>query len=235
MPAEHEIEPRQKELLNIVVENFISTAEPVSSKFLAYKEKVGWSEATIRNDLRALEQAGYLTHPHTSAGRIPTESGYHFYIKNLNHRDLKLNKKDLADLEKSYKKEHEHDLACKSLAKESARITREAVIIAFTQDRIFYTGLSSLFDKPEFTSSSMVINTSRMFDQCEDCLSRFYNHVGNETRVFIGQEHPFGSYLSVVASRTGKNREGMFIVFGPIRMDYKKNFAVVSKANDLIK
>lgn len=235
MLAATKIEPRQEELLNLVVENFINTAEPIGSKFLAYKEKVGWSEATIRNDLRALEEAGYLTHPHTSAGRIPTENGYRFYIKNLDRNDIRLSAKESAELERVYKQAHERDLACKALAKESARITREAIIVAFNLDRVFYTGLSSLFDKPEFTSSAMVINTSRMFDQCEECLNKFYDTVGDRPEIFIGSEHPFGSYLSVVASRTGKKADGLFLVFGPMRMNYKKNFAVVSMARDLIK
>lgn len=234
MPSARGLEPRQEELLNLVVENFISTAVPVGSKFLAYEEKIGWSEATIRNDLRALEEAGYLTHPHTSAGRIPTEDGYRFYVSNLDRSAIKLAANESNELDKIFKRIRDYDSACKALAKESARITREAVIVAFTLDKIFYTGLSSLFDKPEFASSSMVINTSRMFDQCEECIGRFYDRVGVKADIFIGKDHPFGPYLSVVAARTGKNEEGMFIVFGPTRMNYKKNFAVVSRVNELI-
>lgn len=227
------IEPRQAELLKLVVENYISTAEPVSSKFLTYEKNIGWSEATVRNDLRSLEEAGYLTHPHTSAGRVPTELGYGFYVENIKYNTLKINTKDELSLSESYNQENESGL--KNLAKEVAKITQEAVIVAFDSDRIFYTGLSSLFEKPEFVSSTMVINTSRMFDQCEECLNIFYDQVVNEPKIYIGGKHPFGSYLSVLALKFGENNKSLFIIFGPMRMNYKKNFTIISKINDLIK
>ena len=66
------METRQQQLLNLVIENHIATAEPVGSKFLVSEGNLDWSEATVRNELRILEEEGYLTHPHTSAGRIPT-------------------------------------------------------------------------------------------------------------------------------------------------------------------
>lgn len=227
------MEPRQEQLLLSVIENFIRTAEPVGSKFLAYEKKIGWSEATVRNDLRALEQEGYLSHPHTSAGRVPTEKGYRFYIDRLDRNKAKLAAKDAAALSSVYRKGDESENGYKALAKESARITGEAVIFAFSLDKVYYTGLSNLFNKPEFSNPQTIINTSRMFDQCEECLGKFYDRVSASPDIFIGTEHPFGGYLSVVAARAG-GAEGMFIVFGPSRMDYKKNYAVVAEAKKLL-
>ncbi len=74
---------RQKELLNLVIESYIKTAEPVGSNLLAEKGKLGVSGATLRNEMRALEDEGYLSHPHTSAGRVPTDKGYRFYVDSL--------------------------------------------------------------------------------------------------------------------------------------------------------
>jgi len=228
------MEPRQEQLLLSVIENFIRTAEPVGSKFLAYEKKVGWSEATVRNDLRALEEEGYLSHPHTSAGRVPTDKGYRFYIDRIDRDKTKLSAKDAGALSSVYKKGDESEIGYKALAKESARITGEAVIFAFSLDKVYYTGLSNLFNKPEFGNPQTIINTSRMFDQCEECLGKFFDRVSATPDIFIGAEHPFGGYLSVVATRAG-GAEGLFIVFGPSRMDYRKNFAVVTKVKELIK
>ena len=78
-----DLDERKGRLLRAVVRDFIQTAEPVGSKTLAERYSLGVSTATIRNELAALEQAGYLTHPHTSAGRIPTDLGYRFYVDSL--------------------------------------------------------------------------------------------------------------------------------------------------------
>lgn len=70
-------------ILAAIVDEYIRTGEPVGSKVLAAKPDINVSSATIRNTMAALEQEGYLDHPHTSAGRVPTFKGYRFYIDNL--------------------------------------------------------------------------------------------------------------------------------------------------------
>ncbi len=70
-------------ILAAIVDEYITTGEPVGSKVLAQKPDINVSSATIRNTMAALEQEGYLDHPHTSAGRVPTFKGYRYYIENL--------------------------------------------------------------------------------------------------------------------------------------------------------
>ena len=70
---------RKIKLLKLIIENYIKTAEPIGSKFLANSGDLDVSAPTVRNEMRELESEGFLTHPHTSAGRIPTEEGYRFY------------------------------------------------------------------------------------------------------------------------------------------------------------
>ncbi len=74
---------RQKAILKAVVESYIENGEPVSSKLILQREGMDVSSATIRNDLAFLEKEGYLHQPHTSAGRVPTEMGYRFYVDHL--------------------------------------------------------------------------------------------------------------------------------------------------------
>ncbi len=78
-----ELSERRKKILSIVVEEYIETAEPVGSKTVLQRGCLSCSSATVRNDLAALEQEGYLEQPHTSAGRIPTAKGYRFYVNEL--------------------------------------------------------------------------------------------------------------------------------------------------------
>jgi heat-inducible transcriptional repressor len=77
------LEDRKLEVLRAVVEDFISTNEPVGSKALAERHNLGVSPATIRNDMAVLEEEGYITQPHTSAGRVPTDKGYRLFVDRL--------------------------------------------------------------------------------------------------------------------------------------------------------
>ncbi|HVV59360.1 MAG TPA: heat-inducible transcriptional repressor HrcA [Gaiellaceae bacterium] len=74
---------RQRDLLRLVVEEFVATGLPVGSKSLVQRAGLVVSSSTVRNDLSELERLGLLTHPHTSAGRVPTEGGYRFYVDEL--------------------------------------------------------------------------------------------------------------------------------------------------------
>ena len=77
------LDDRKLEVLRAIVEDFVSTSEPVGSKALAERHALGVSPATVRNDMAALEDEGYITHPHTSAGRIPTDKGYRLFVDRL--------------------------------------------------------------------------------------------------------------------------------------------------------
>ncbi len=78
-----ELDERKARVLRAVVDDFIRTAEPVGSRMLAERHEFGVSSATIRNDLAALEDHGFLSHPHTSAGRVPTDRGYRYYVDSI--------------------------------------------------------------------------------------------------------------------------------------------------------
>jgi len=75
---------RQQKILELIVKEYVSNSKPVSSKILA--RKLGLSSATLRNEMMELDKAGYSNQPHTSAGRVPSEKGYRFFIKSLGGR-----------------------------------------------------------------------------------------------------------------------------------------------------
>ena len=87
---------RQKLILKAIVEEYISTNEPIGSKSLTGKPYLKFSSATIRYDMQYLEETGYLEKTHTSSGRVPSNKGYRFYVdKLLNDKNLNINKKKL--------------------------------------------------------------------------------------------------------------------------------------------
>lgn len=77
------LDDRKKKILQAIINDYISNAEPVGSRTVARKHELGLSSATIRNEMSDLEEMGYLTQPHTSAGRIPSDKGYRFYVDQL--------------------------------------------------------------------------------------------------------------------------------------------------------
>ena len=77
------LDSRKETLLKLTVRRHVKTAEPVSSEFLSENSGLGVSSATVRNALSDLEELGYLVQPHTSAGRIPTEIGYRYYVEHF--------------------------------------------------------------------------------------------------------------------------------------------------------
>lgn len=228
------MDTRQSELLNLVIESYISAAEPVGSKFLVAKAGLKWSEATVRNDLRFLEEEGFLTHPHTSAGRIPTLKGYQFYVSALNLNAIKHSKKEGLLLEQAVKQAADFETSKKNIAKELVALSNETVIVAFSPQKVYYTGLANLFKKPDFVNVGLVAEVSQVFDTCEDCLPNFFDEVSNEPKYYLGAEHPFGPMLTVLSFKFGKDSESLIALLGPQRMDYKHNWGLMSKVKELI-
>jgi heat-inducible transcriptional repressor len=74
---------RQSSILRLVVEGYVEDGRPVGSRALAGRPEIDWSPSTVRAELASLEDSGFLTHPHTSAGRVPTDTGYRFYVEQL--------------------------------------------------------------------------------------------------------------------------------------------------------
>lgn len=81
--VDHDLDPRKKEILQAVIQDYVETCEPVGSNALLRRHRLGVSSATIRNEMAELEELGYLEQPHTSAGRIPSDKGYRSYVDDI--------------------------------------------------------------------------------------------------------------------------------------------------------
>ncbi|MBN1179643.1 MAG: heat-inducible transcription repressor HrcA [Anaerolineae bacterium] len=80
-----ELTPRQQTILGLVVREYVHTAKPVGSRVLVDKYGLNVSPATVRNEMAYLEEMGYFSHPHTSAGRVPTDQGYRYFVERMLH------------------------------------------------------------------------------------------------------------------------------------------------------
>lgn len=213
------MEPRKQQLLQLVVEKYIETAEPIGSKFLVEDAGLDISGATVRNELRDLEAAGYLTHPHTSAGRIPTELGYRYYIDEL--LSPKAPKQEIQrEIQEIGKAEEDVVRRTKAFAKFTAQYVENAVIVALGKETVYYSGLSSLFAQPEFQNVAYTISMSQVFDHCEDRIEEVREQLKDSgVTVLIGKENPLGRDCGMVGIKVG---DTVFTILGPMRMDYNK-------------
>jgi heat-inducible transcriptional repressor len=120
---------RQKSVLGLVVDGYVEDGKPVGSRAIATRPGIDWSPSTIRAELAALEQEGFLTHPHTSAGRVPTDSGYRFYVQELLSSDGKLPAAPQTDLHLSQMR-REVDDAIRDTTAALSRITDLVALVS---------------------------------------------------------------------------------------------------------
>ncbi|MFA4937550.1 MAG: hypothetical protein WC575_04700 [Patescibacteria group bacterium] len=227
------LEIRQNELLGELVKSYIKQAEPVGSK--ALEKKLRLSSATIRHEMSQLEQDGYLYQPHTSAGRIPTAKAYQYYVDNfLQPKEPSGGeKKILQGLQLEAKKDL--DLFLKSLAKAMAEFSGQAVVVGFSKDDIYYTGLSNLFSQPEFSHIDMVQSMSRIIDHLDEVMEKFYQQLQESVEIRIGDQNPFGNECAtVITSYQLSSHKNIIGFLGPWRMDYESNVGRLNYVRGLI-
>ncbi|MCX6779283.1 MAG: hypothetical protein NTU97_03570 [Candidatus Magasanikbacteria bacterium] len=220
---------RKEKLLKRIVEEYLKTAEPVGSLKLSRSLKA--SPATIRNEMMELEEDGYIYQPHTSAGRIPSEKGYAFYIQKF------ITDKEDSSLEKKLNQlsaEHQDEDKIKVLAKIAAEILGEAVIVAFNENQLYFTGLSNLFGKPEFSVQIMVTTVSEVLDHCEEVMPQIVEKILQNQKILLGLDNPFDKNCSFVGVVLPGFEGGIFGILGPVRMDYQKNLNLVNSIKKIL-
>ncbi|PRZ31391.1 heat-inducible transcription repressor HrcA [Antricoccus suffuscus] len=123
-------EDRKLDVLRAIVEDFVSTREPVGSKAIVERHRLGVSAATVRNDMAQLEDEGYITHPHTSAGRIPTDKGYRLFVDRLS--TLKpLSAAERKAIEKFISGAVDLDDILRRSVRLLAQVTRQAAVVSY--------------------------------------------------------------------------------------------------------
>jgi heat-inducible transcriptional repressor len=221
---------RQKLLLHSIIKEYIKRADPIPSSLLVNKYKLDLSPATVRNEMIALEEEEYLYQPHTSAGRVPTEKAYKFYVENfMEDKSVDANTQHLL---KNSLKEKDIRAALKNLAKNLALVSNDVILVGFAPFDVYYTGLSNLFSKPEFQDIDVVVEMSAMVDHLDEAMSQLFNSINDKTKILIGRENPFGEDCSAILVKNQK--AGLIGLVGPIRMDYDTNTALIKCVRELI-
>ncbi|MDO8435755.1 MAG: hypothetical protein Q7S89_03705 [bacterium] len=221
---------RQQTILSSLINLYTKYAEPIGSNAVLRDADLDVSGATARSEMSYLEEEGYLTHPYTSAGRIPTVKGYRYFRDHL--------MPDTAPTEAERDvvremREQEHDVANRAIAKAIASRAQEAVFVAIESQDVYYTGLSFLFAKPEFGEQELVVNISELLDHLNDAIVEMSGSVSQDVCIWIGDEHSFGDRCSLVVARSGADG-CMYGILGLERMDYLTCARLVRSACEIV-
>lgn len=228
---------RQQKILTKIIEEYIKSAEPISSGFLVRECKFDCSSATVRNEMADLESEGYVYQPHIAAGRVPTEKAYQFYLENLKSTGgKKFIDKELKKLVKiaSQVRSISGSIEIKNIAKKISEMTGETAIVAFAENDIYYTGISNLFNQPEFSEYELIKKMSGVIDELDTKIGELFEEKNEITNVLVGRQNPLGSSCSFIYSFFNDGKS-VFGLLGPMRMDYVKNIALVEYVNKSIK
>lgn len=215
---------RRKSVLYAAINRYIKSALPVASDDIA--EEFELSPATIRNIFSELDKSGYLKHPYTSGGRVPTDRGYRYYV------DFLIQQIDLLDEEKQrilkeYKKKMRRlDDALENTSEVISEITHYTGIVSFLQwqDKMFYKGISRVLDQPEFKDVDKIRLLIKLMEDKKRLLDIINRDFSGSVKVYIGSELGFPEMENcslVVSSYKMRNQpSGRLAVLGPMRMEY---------------
>ena len=225
------ITERQESILEKVIQEYVGSAYPVSSQFLVKKYNFGICPATIRNEMQKLTESGFLHQPHTSAGRVPTDKGYRFFVNNLLKEGIS-EFEDIFEIEEILEEEKRDFLKLtthlsKFLAMASSNL---ATIHLFEKDFFFKEGWEEILKEPEFEEKTFIIGFAELLQNFENDIKNL--DINSEIKVYIGKENPFtkSKDFSIISSRCRfpDKEEVIVSLLGPKRMSYEKNISLIN-------
>lgn len=228
---------RQRQILAAIIEQYAEIAVPVGSVTLA--KLFGVSSATIRSEMVRLEEIGVILQPHTSAGRIPTDKGYRFYVNSITESDAVTTPALDRSARAIEARVHTHgdraDRAIRSAVDSLVDLTQN-LGLATIGDQLYINGIGNLFSQPEFMQGNHAQAVARLLDNLEPWLREA---APNEPlNVFIGSENPIGktsgATLIVSRFRSPYSDNSYIGVLGPTRQSYGKVMRLVRHAGAML-
>ncbi|MFA4842894.1 MAG: hypothetical protein WC658_03565 [Candidatus Omnitrophota bacterium] len=215
---------RRKQVLAATINRYIKIAEPISSEEIA--RSFDLSPATIRNIFAELEQDGYLTHPYTSGGRIPTNKGYRYYVDFL-ALEMQILEEEKERIIREYRSRIRRlEDALERTSEVISQITHYTGMVSSLEweDKLFYGGMSRVLEQPEFQDLGRTLGLIRMIEDKARILDIVNREFDERVKVYIGEEMrcPEMSGCSLVVSTYSRKRRlcGRIAVLGPVRMEY---------------
>lgn len=230
---------RQSKILVAIIEEYTKTGLPVGSSVLAEKYGFAVSSATLRNDMAALEDAGLLYQPHTSAGRIPTDAGYRYFVEEI-MPDRELSKKEQQALRKELLQ----------LKAQNTRLTRTtarllstlsgyvAVSVLPNKDEFSEFGLRTLLENVDRDNLDDVCALAESLDYIDERCEELMNIIADgETKILIGEDNPLTktkNYSMIVSQFNRDGEKGIVALIGPKNMQYDRNKSLIDYVKKIL-
>lgn len=230
MPQKQEITQRQAKVLACIVKLHSEAGKPVASKDLIDKGFFDVSGATLRNEMQALEEAGLITHPHTSSGRVPTDEGFRYFINQLmDHVELSMKEREALKAE-ILKLQAVNAEIGRRLTKLLSLHSSQASF-AVLPEGVSSTGLSHILENDQLPNEDTK-EIAQFFDNLEDYADQFIaDYADKEPQTFIGKELALskGSDYSMIVSGVvlPSGKKGVIGLVGPKSMKYPKNISLM--------
>lgn len=233
----YDLTQRQIEILKQIVKEYIDTASPIGSETLEKKYDLGVSPATIRNEMAAMIEKGYLAKPHTSAGRIPTSKAMKLYVNEL------MKEKELSVAEEVEAKETIWDVRAKeaellrTATKRLAQKTGTLAVATTSGGDFFCSGYSNILEMPEFYDIDVTKNLLQLLDNASN-FDTIAGRIEEKFAVVLGEDleielfRPYGFVFSKF--HTKGNHDGTIGIVGPARLRYEQIVPVVRYYGALI-
>ncbi|OHA61978.1 MAG: hypothetical protein A2117_00235 [Candidatus Wildermuthbacteria bacterium GWA2_46_15] len=237
-----ELTERQKLILGRTVEEYIDSANPISSGELSKKHDFGICTAMIRIEMERLEDEGFLFHPFISAGRMPTDKGYRFFVDHLlenKKQNFKFKEEELAKEVRQVKGEvKDYFKTIQELTKIVSEFTSSLALSYLPEKELsLKEGWGEAVKEPEFSDSKSFENFIGLVESWEREVIPELN-LSSQIEVFIGQENPSpkAKDFTIIASRCSfpEDKEGILVIFGPKRMTYNKNIWTLNSITKLL-
>lgn len=232
------ITERQNLILDKIIEEYITLAQPVSSQGLEKKHDFGISPATIRIEMQKLTETGFLHQPHTSAGRVPTDKGYRFFVDNLLGKGFLEEKYDL-EIENLIEKEIGDTIKFLRSLTKSLAVTSSNLALSYLyndKDFLWKEGWEEILGEPEFKETEYISNFAKLLKSFEENIINL--EISSGIKIYIGKENPFSKArdFSIIISRCyfPKKQEGILAILGPKRMAYQKNISLIDSLTKLL-
>lgn len=231
--------PRQADILHAAVREYIRTGVPVGSETLADRLRADVSPATVRSECAVLEDGGFLAHPHTSAGRIPTAAGYREYANRyINGARSTRVASHVRVVEETIQADSERTLA-RELAHDLAALSHTLAIVAVENSARYEAGLGSLFRMPEFAERPHADEIEELVDVFDARAPEIAARAEQGPLVYIDGENPWVRTrrvsMIVTAPVLPSGLPVVAALVGPLRMPYDRHLALLHAVHHLLR
>jgi len=175
-----------------------------------------------------------LRQPHTSAGRVPTETGYRLYLEKCVRPGRA--GRVCEPLRRVARDHDDQKRLMREMANALVQLSGETAVTSINNEWNYYTGLSNLFEKPEFGDVAMLRSLSVAIDRFDRVMREIFEEVDHDVNIWIGGENPFGDPLATIMLKyqLPNGFSGLLGLVGPLRMDYSQNIKLLNQAKVLL-